>query len=1152
MYPNPALQSGVVTASAVWGQNDFTSHGCNKGGSPDATTVCLGGVSIGVDVDSHGNLWVADALNNRVLRFPYDSETGTASTVADLVLGQADFSGNGSGQGLDQLNLPGAVRVDSSDNVFIADTYNHRILEYAGPLTPADSGEAGVIWGSGFGDYPSSGGPGPTGIEFDIGTNGTPTGNIWVNNYNGNGVGSNRVELWDAAGENVLKVLYTDVYPNVWGDGTTCGTGSLPEGNNEKDSCYQGDSRGSIGITDHGDLFITGSSNNQQVLHFEAPIPFPIPGQYIAADYKLYQDPDTVNWLTKSSMSGPMGLAVYDSGGTHQLIVADGWRILFWNDPMSAASGAPADGIVGASDQSGLEKSGNDNNYGRIATDKAGHLYVAHKNGGPNIEIFDLPLTANETPSITIEADNLKDLEGDTVGGGGGDDLGAGGLYPSADGSYLWIAQPSVNRVVRIRNPLTNPKVDIVLGQPDASSTTANQGLGSPTLSTLYLPGSVVLDNYNNVYVSDSALEANGNGRMLEFDASTTTNSSNTTTLFDPAADKTVIPIGYQPFQPAFNSNNNMVVGYNSYAHSATNHSIDYFTDIRNNQTPAGSFNDYYSMPYSMVFDSSNNLYVSDIARTKVMVYLSPLADLFGSTPYPTPTPTETPPTVILNSPSDGAVGQSNNPTLNFTGTDPQSDAEEYQVNIYNNSAIVLDNKSSSNVSCSDTLAWSHTVNTDDNTYLVVGVATRNGRTVSSVTYGSQSLTQAAYHQNGGDARSEIWTLADPTVGTHTVTVTISAVDTFEAGAVSYTGVSDVGNTAGNGGGFTTNSTISISSNTSNLVVDTLAVQSANESLTVSDGQTQEVNEVGDAGADGMSDKPGESTTTMGWTVDSDIWEETAVELVAATITSIDRFSTTNAGFADVTNSGDTHPFASGNNINFTVQVGDTLSSGTYHWRVRAIDPSGSNTYGAWSSVWTFTATSSATPTPTPTPSPTPTQGNSGSGNNPGAPGPSVCSDSVGTGTPDLFEITTTNTSATLYFAPPNPPYSSFYVEYSRDPNTWEYGTTFPQSYSSGVLQYTISMLAPNTKYYFSIRSGNGCATGAWSNTMSATTTSSSAKGISTFFENGPTSAAAANTQTSGVQTSPRPLPITGTGWPSLLGAGLGTLVIIGSILLAL
>ena len=123
-------------------------------------------------------------------------------------------------------------------------------------------------------------------------------------------------------------------------------------------------------------------------------------------------------------------------------------------------------------------------------------------------------------------------------------------------------------------------------------------------------------------------------------------------------------------------------------------------------------------------------------------------------------------------------------------------------------------------------------------------------------------------------------------------------------------------------------------------------------------------------------------------------------------------------------------------------------------------------------------------------------------------------------------------------------------MEYSRKQDSWEYGVEFPQGYSSGVIAYTISMLQPNTKYYFAVRSGNGCATGEWGNTMAAITNSSSVEGISTFFESGPI--APAQAQTSGVQTSPRPLPITGAGWPTILGAGLGALVIVGSILLAI
>jgi hypothetical protein len=72
---------------------------------------------------------------------------------------------------------------------------------------------------------------------------------------------------------------------------------------------------------------------------------------------------------------------------------------------------------------------------------------------------------------------------------------------------------------------------------------------------------------------------------------------------------------------------------------------------------------------------------------------------------------------------------------------------------------------------------------------------------------------------------------------------------------------------------------------------------------------------------------------------------------ISKTTPLINKFSTTDAGFTAG------HPFASGSAIDYTVQAGDALSAGTYYWRVAAIDPSGSNIYGAWATTRSFTVT---------------------------------------------------------------------------------------------------------------------------------------------------------------------------------------------------
>jgi hypothetical protein len=71
--------------------------------------------------------------------------------------------------------------------------------------------------------------------------------------------------------------------------------------------------------------------------------------------------------------------------------------------------------------------------------------------------------------------------------------------------------------------------------------------------------------------------------------------------------------------------------------------------------------------------------------------------------------------------------------------------------------------------------------------------------------------------------------------------------------------------------------------------------------------------------------------------------------------TFINQVSTINSGFADITHGSDTHPFPSGDQIGYTVQTGDALANGNYYWRVAAIDPSGTNIYGAWTTTRSFT-----------------------------------------------------------------------------------------------------------------------------------------------------------------------------------------------------
>ncbi len=77
----------------------------------------------GVAFDLAGNLFLADTFNHRVRRI--DAKTGLISTVAGQ--GRKGFSGDGARATAADLNEPYGLAVDRDGHVFIADRLNHRI-----------------------------------------------------------------------------------------------------------------------------------------------------------------------------------------------------------------------------------------------------------------------------------------------------------------------------------------------------------------------------------------------------------------------------------------------------------------------------------------------------------------------------------------------------------------------------------------------------------------------------------------------------------------------------------------------------------------------------------------------------------------------------------------------------------------------------------------------------------------------------------------------------------------------------------------------------------------------------------------------------------------------------------------------------------------
>jgi tripartite motif-containing protein 71 len=125
----------------------------------------------GIGVDNGGTVWVADRDNNRVQRF-----TAGGRLLPFPALRHQHLSGLPG-----RLNLPYDVAPDALGNVYVADTHNHRIQEFAptGKLIRS----FGSL-GSGDGQFWQ-----PRGIAID------PFGNVWVADHE-----NHRVEKFTSTG----------------------------------------------------------------------------------------------------------------------------------------------------------------------------------------------------------------------------------------------------------------------------------------------------------------------------------------------------------------------------------------------------------------------------------------------------------------------------------------------------------------------------------------------------------------------------------------------------------------------------------------------------------------------------------------------------------------------------------------------------------------------------------------------------------------------------------------------------------------------------------------------------------------------------------------------------------------------------------------
>jgi sugar lactone lactonase YvrE len=184
----------------------FAGNG-NTGASNGTLTSTSFSNPTGVAVDIAGNIFVANYLNNNILKI---NQAGTVNLLA----GTGQPGANNGPDSLATFYYPNSVAVDAADNVYVADGVNNLIRKItpAGMVTTlAGSGLAGAI--DSIGTAASFNGPG--GLAVDA------AGNVYVADTNNNlirkitaaGVVTTIAGIGSAGANNGLAVAYRNKIP---------------------------------------------------------------------------------------------------------------------------------------------------------------------------------------------------------------------------------------------------------------------------------------------------------------------------------------------------------------------------------------------------------------------------------------------------------------------------------------------------------------------------------------------------------------------------------------------------------------------------------------------------------------------------------------------------------------------------------------------------------------------------------------------------------------------------------------------------------------------------------------------------------------------------------------------------------------------------
>src|SRR5271157_2356151 len=446
------VSGGTITTVAGNGTSGYSGDG------GPATSASLWGPS-GVAVDSAGNLYIGDMVNNRIRKV----SGGTITTVAGN--GTSGHSGDGGPATSASLYYPWGVAVDLAGNLYIADTYNAVIRKVSG-------GTITTVAGGGNGQL-GDGGPAtsaslnyPTGVALDS------AGNLYI-------ADADTQRIRKVSGGTITTVAGNGTY-GFSGDGGPATSASL------------GGPRG-VAVDSAGNLYMA-ELYNMRIRQVSGGTIKTFAGNG-AFRYSGDGGP-----AASASLNYPTGVAL-DSAGN--LYIADSSNNRIRGVAGGTITTIAGNGFENFSGDGGLATSASLSLPEGVAADSAGNLYIADSGNQRIRKVSGGTIT-------TIAGNGMQGFSGD-----GGPATSASLTYPAGvavdPAGNLYIADSYNNRIRKV----SGGTITTVAG----NGAYGFSGDGGPaTSASLYWPQGVAVDSAGNLYIADT-----GNQRIRKVSGGTIT-----------------------------------------------------------------------------------------------------------------------------------------------------------------------------------------------------------------------------------------------------------------------------------------------------------------------------------------------------------------------------------------------------------------------------------------------------------------------------------------------------------------------------------------------------------------------------------------------------------------------------------------------------